>query len=212
MKTEQTQSKPTKPNCYECKHRRDLSGNAHSVCTNPLALVTGDAHGIANGWFFHPYNFDPIWLASCEGFEDKNAKPDPWAHKDEWKRCGKNSQVVVSRHSATSEFGLGPHRWCVYAYVYPKHPHFANFSGNNMWQDAASVMPLHAGPSYLRWHRDDEGKATSVQVGCDYNHLHDHHYCDYATKDDARSVFVDADELFDWLESIAANKEETEQA
>lgn len=60
-----------KPNCYECKHRRDLAGSCHSRCANPKAEVTGNAHGIQNGWFFHPFNYDPVWLNSCNGFEKK---------------------------------------------------------------------------------------------------------------------------------------------
>ncbi len=31
--------------------------------------VVGDSHGIKNGWFNHPYNFDPVWLEECSGFE-----------------------------------------------------------------------------------------------------------------------------------------------
>lgn len=55
--------------CYDCKYRRNLPGDTHSRCANPLAFVIGDEHGIKNGWFFHPLNFDPIWLRYCDGFE-----------------------------------------------------------------------------------------------------------------------------------------------
>lgn len=91
----------TKPNCYNCKHRGDLPGDAHSCCrhpkndgvmNDPLAQlfaifasvgrvpainaetglhVVGDPHGIRNGWFNWPMNFDPIWLVSCDGFAQK---------------------------------------------------------------------------------------------------------------------------------------------
>lgn len=79
-----------KPNCYECKWRRDIPGDAHSECVNPavgehgiLALarlvcmgenvmgVRGNQHGIKNGWFCWPINFDPVWLESCDGFSEK---------------------------------------------------------------------------------------------------------------------------------------------
>ena len=33
--------------------------------------VKGNSHGIKNGWFNWPMNFDPIWLESCNGFEKK---------------------------------------------------------------------------------------------------------------------------------------------
>ena len=82
-----------KPNCYECKHRRSVPGDAHSECVNPRIsetdrLVTGFAlmagqrssamkrlnvsanpHGIKRGWFYWPLNFDPVWLDTCDGFE-----------------------------------------------------------------------------------------------------------------------------------------------
>ena len=41
------------------------------------AKVTGDAHGIRNGWFFWPINFDPGWLQSCTGFKAKNKAKKP---------------------------------------------------------------------------------------------------------------------------------------
>jgi hypothetical protein len=31
--------------------------------------VTGNSHGVAKGWFNWPFNFDPTWLESCDGFE-----------------------------------------------------------------------------------------------------------------------------------------------
>lgn len=30
--------------------------------------VRAEPHGIANGWFLYPVNFDPIWLIECTGF------------------------------------------------------------------------------------------------------------------------------------------------
>ena len=91
-----------KPNCYDCKHRRDLAGDAHSCCKHPslaeandnpmLQLagifasvgrlppmgvnspelnVKGNPHGISHGWFNFPFNFDPIWLEHCDGYESK---------------------------------------------------------------------------------------------------------------------------------------------
>ena len=59
------------PNCYECKHRRDTPGSCHSRCDHPTCNVTAEKHGIVNGWFFFPINFDPVWLRSCDGFEKK---------------------------------------------------------------------------------------------------------------------------------------------
>jgi len=83
-----------KPDCYKCKHRGTVPGNAHSCCrhpevkmdSNPFGAmvdmlsgktveaavklnVKGDPHGIRMGWFLWPANFDPVWLRSCNGFE-----------------------------------------------------------------------------------------------------------------------------------------------
>ncbi len=87
-----------KPNCYNCKHRKDVPGNAHSQCVHPKinlgsdtdsfsALFTifdgramkaaqeleirAEPHGIKSGWFMWPANFDPVWLNNCNGFEQE---------------------------------------------------------------------------------------------------------------------------------------------
>jgi len=59
-----------KQNCYECVHRLEIPGDAHSRCNNHSAKVKGNPHGIRNGWFMWPLNFDPVWLDSCDGFSD----------------------------------------------------------------------------------------------------------------------------------------------
>lgn len=83
------------PNCLQCKHRRSIPGDAHSQCAHPSVgdddmidmlsrFFTGDyqkaaeeleirahKHGIANGWFMWPANFDPVWLTRCTGFESR---------------------------------------------------------------------------------------------------------------------------------------------
>jgi hypothetical protein len=82
--------------CYQCRHRRDLPGDMHSGCRHPLteavhgnplaplieamghALpvpvpglnVIGDKHAIGMGYWSWPINFDPVWLISCDGFEE----------------------------------------------------------------------------------------------------------------------------------------------
>lgn len=82
-----------KPNCYKCKHRAVIPGDAHSRCTHPAVNpntqfgsfidtlmgrntsaavklgISGNEIGIRHGWFMWPSNFDPVWLQSCNGFE-----------------------------------------------------------------------------------------------------------------------------------------------
>ena len=57
--------------CDTCMHRRNVSGSAHSRCNNFEANVLGNIFGIKKGWFNWPYDFDPTWLESCDGFSDK---------------------------------------------------------------------------------------------------------------------------------------------
>lgn len=92
------------PNCYACKHRASIPGDAHSRCFHPATKegngdaglkaiagmfsgmqvgaaatlnITADPHGIKNGWFLWPMNFDPVWLRTCLGFEAKAEAPKP---------------------------------------------------------------------------------------------------------------------------------------
>ncbi len=121
----------SKPDCYECIHRRDLVWSAHSQCVHPsnatllshpfaeiLTLmssgqrkvigmgpvptplkVVGNAHGIKNGWFAWPLNFDPTWLEQCNGFtpkggEESAAKTEPGQESE---RVESVSQSVLQR-------------------------------------------------------------------------------------------------------------------
>jgi len=38
--------------------------------TNKELNIKGDPHGIKNGWFNFPFNFDPVWLLNCDGFKE----------------------------------------------------------------------------------------------------------------------------------------------
>jgi hypothetical protein len=33
--------------------------------------ISAKRHGIVNGWFNWPWDFDPTWLTNCAGFESK---------------------------------------------------------------------------------------------------------------------------------------------
>jgi hypothetical protein len=133
-----------------------------------------------------------------------------WRHCDEWKRDGRGFRITVVRWTVNMDQldpGKGPHRWAVYAYICPGHPLFRSFSGSRLLQDAAISLPLHGGPSFLRWHRDDDGNPTSIQVGADYNHLGDGRFSHYATHTEAIQVFNDADRLFEHLAQSASEGE-----
>jgi hypothetical protein len=128
-----------------------------------------------------------------------------WNRKELWRKSGENFMIEISRHEVSvSESACfdseGPHRWCVYAYIYPEHPHFSAFDGSeDMRQDAATCLPLHCGPSFFRKHLNAKGETTSYQVGADYNHLYDWSFTQHANPEDAAEVFSDAQDLFDAL-------------
>jgi hypothetical protein len=125
-----------------------------------------------------------------------------WEHKDEWHRRGRNFLVVVKHYTvepSTYDVCDGQHRWNVYGYIYPTHLLFSTFQGPDMWQSAATNLPLHAGPSFLTWHYNNDSVPCSVQIGSDYNHLHDNRFTTFSTPDDAYEVFSDANKLFAFL-------------
>lgn len=46
--------------------------------------IKANPTGVRNGWFHYPFNFDPVWLERCEGFE----------------KLKKDSPRVVNKHLA----------------------------------------------------------------------------------------------------------------
>ena len=87
--------------CYKCVYRGNVPGDAHSCCRHPdvkdqvsdpfssimaifasvgrtepvqaksTFIIRGDPHGIKNGWFNWPWNFDPVWVQECGGLKEK---------------------------------------------------------------------------------------------------------------------------------------------
>lgn len=77
----------THPICYKCVYRRHIPGDHHTCCAYPGTItglfdffslknfelaqklnISANPHGVKNGWFLWPINFDPIWLENCDGF------------------------------------------------------------------------------------------------------------------------------------------------
>lgn len=75
-------AKAAKPDCYKCVHRLEVPGSAHSRCNKHEAKVTGNSHGRRMGWFSWPFNFDPVWLQSCDSFSDKPEDRQPRKEAD----------------------------------------------------------------------------------------------------------------------------------
>lgn len=129
-----------------------------------------------------------------------------YTKKDEWKREGKGFCVVVSRHTARSLDEFDANRWCVYLYVYPRHPAFGLFRPlGDMWSQPH--FTCHSYVSLFKSHRDERGEIFSFQLGWDYSHDGDNYgWC--ATADDASSIFWDANKLFEQAEQWSLDEDQ----
>lgn len=57
--------------CYDCKYKRSVPGNAHIRCSMPDPDMKGEAHCIKHGWFYYPERFDPdCKTVNCANFEE----------------------------------------------------------------------------------------------------------------------------------------------
>ena len=67
-----------KKTCYQCEYRCTIPGDGHTMCAfqwNPKkqAIPEGASHGIKNGWWFFPFNFDHVWMiGECSEFKINN--------------------------------------------------------------------------------------------------------------------------------------------
>jgi len=129
-----------------------------------------------------------------------------WRHCDQWKLKGEHFLIEVVRNTVEyhdpDDHIEGPNRWNVYAYIYPKHPHFSKFVGDSIFQDATRVLELHCGSSFCHGHAVPGKDVHCWQVGSDYHHLHDDHFTRISTKEDAYEVFYDAELLFTQLNNM----------
>jgi len=95
--------------CYKCEYRRGVAGSCHSSCgfnqgsdatsamSSPtkykaLLEIKGNQHGIDSGWFYWPYNFDPVWLEKCNGFKKKGGPDDEQSNDSDDSRSKSCSQ------------------------------------------------------------------------------------------------------------------------
>ena len=53
--------------CWKCAYRQNVPGNAHISCVydwdkSEDEPPPGKPHGVANGWYFFPALYDPVWM------------------------------------------------------------------------------------------------------------------------------------------------------
>ena len=64
--------------CDTCRGRRSVPGNCHIRCATPDEDMTGNKHGIKEGWFFYPSLFDPTWKTKmCSNYEAEAEVSEP---------------------------------------------------------------------------------------------------------------------------------------
>ena len=125
-----------------------------------------------------------------------------WNYKEVWTKQSDTFCVSVEHFAVEVDERWmrndGGNRWCVYVYIYPKHPLFKTIIEGEMFQDALIDFPLHCGCSFIKSHRSNKA-ITSHQIGCDYNHCDDERYTMYSSKEDASGVFYDAEQLIKFM-------------
>ncbi len=66
--------------CYKCGYKDNNPGSAHIRCKHnwkksERSMPKGNPHGIKNGWWIFPVNFDPAWmLGNCPAFTTEPEK------------------------------------------------------------------------------------------------------------------------------------------
>ncbi len=70
--------------CYGCGYKKEIRGDCHISCLFDWGRMSyksgihppkGNAHGIMNGWYNFPYQYDPVWMIEeCPAFS-KEADP-----------------------------------------------------------------------------------------------------------------------------------------
>jgi len=68
--------------CRHPKNKLDLDNNLSSSLAALASVrrvkpikshglkIKANIRGIIGGWFNYPWNFDPVWLEECDGFEN----------------------------------------------------------------------------------------------------------------------------------------------
>lgn len=126
-----------------------------------------------------------------------------WRKKTTWIKDDNGTYRVEVVHHTTQPSGDPEpvNHWAVYAFIYPRHPLFARFTGKEMWQAATSALPGHSYCSYLEKHTDDDGRVCSWQVGWDYGHDGDEQYANLSA-DQPHVVMYDAGQIIATLEEM----------
>ena len=73
--------------CWSCAYKKSIPGNAHIRCRfdwigQKQIMPVGKEHGIRNGWYMFPLNYDPTWMTNnCPQWSETI---DPTKVKDDY--------------------------------------------------------------------------------------------------------------------------------
>ena len=83
--------------CKKCVYSRSIPGDAHISCSRKAARAFNvNEGGVEKGYFFFPFNFDPIWAEGCYGFVDKNERPLTELTKEELGKVLQTEVVAIN--------------------------------------------------------------------------------------------------------------------
>jgi len=58
--------------CNDCIFKKNVPGSAHFSCSRSSTGVSNvNKHGVEKGWFFFPFDYDPVWAEDCTGYISK---------------------------------------------------------------------------------------------------------------------------------------------
>lgn len=132
---------------------------------------------------------------------------DLWDKTEMWRHRARRSTVEINHRAVSAEYtklfpNEGPHRWNIYAYIYPPHPLFQSLITEGRTA-IPKEMPLHGGASLFSYCRHEGEEITAVKIGVDYNHHQDDRFSRMCDRVAANEVFVDAEKLVEFLEGFA---------
>jgi hypothetical protein len=113
--------------------------------------------------------------------------------KETW--CYRSENFTIEVVRVITEDRYYKNNWYIYCYIYKNHFLFKTIKDDSIY---SCDFPFHGGCSYNKWHYENK-KIISKQLGCDYLHSGDDRFYNFKTEEEAKEVFDDAKELFDFL-------------
>ncbi len=132
-----------------------------------------------------------------------------WEKKDSWFRKAATFSVEVTHvfFEGVKDVIPSKHGWFIYVYIFETHPMFTRFDDDDSNINCAHALEFHGGCTF-RQHIHRAGKKVGIKVGCDYRHYGDEYYEDLSCKEEAGSVFYDADVIFNTLKDMQDDAQE----